>query len=85
MVWTMKTIFYYVNHHYRKSWAGVAQSVWRRATDWTARGSNPGGGDVFLHPSRPAMGPTQPPYIIDTGLFPEVKRPRRGVDIPIKR
>ena len=29
--------------------------------DWTVRESNPGGGRDFLHLSRPALGPTQPP------------------------
>ena len=29
-------------------WAGIAQSVWRLATSWTVRGSNPGGS-----PNRP--------------------------------
>ena len=37
----------------------VAQSVERLATDWTVRGSNPGGGEIF-RPSRPPLGPTQP-------------------------
>ena len=31
------------------------------ATGWTVRGSNPGGWWDFLQPSRPALGPTQPP------------------------
>ena len=38
----------------------VAQSVSRLTTGWTVRGSNPGGDKIF-HPSRPALGPTQPP------------------------
>jgi len=40
---------------------GIAQSVWRLDTGWTVRGPNPGGGLDFPHPSRPALGPTQPP------------------------
>ena len=28
-------------------WAGIAQSVWRLATGWVVRGSNPGRGQVF--------------------------------------
>jgi len=40
------------------SW--VAQSVWRLTTGWTVRGLNHGGGEIF-RPSRPALGPTQPP------------------------
>ena len=34
--------------------AGIAQSVQRLATGWTVRGSNPGGGEIFLiRPDRP--------------------------------
>jgi len=36
----------------------------------------------FQHPSRPALGPTQPSYIMGTGSFPEVKWQARGVDHP---
>jgi hypothetical protein len=32
------------------------------------------------HPSRPALGPTQPPVQRVPGFFPGVKRPGRGVD-----
>jgi hypothetical protein len=38
-------------------WIGIAQSIYRLATSWTVRGSNPD----FQHQSRPALGPTQPP------------------------
>ena len=34
------------------------------------------------HPSRPALGPSQPPIQWVPGLFPGVKRPGRGVDHP---
>ena len=34
------------------------------------------------HPFRPVLGPTQPPVQWISGLFPGVKRPRRGVDQP---
>ena len=44
-----------------QSGAGIAQSVWRLATGWVVRGSNPGGGRNFPHPSRPSLGSTQPP------------------------
>jgi hypothetical protein len=38
-------------------------------------------GQDFLHPSRPALGPTQP-HTMGTGFLPGVKRPGRGVDHP---
>ena len=41
--------------------AGIAQSVWGFATGWMALGSNPGVRRNFWDPSRPAVGPTQPP------------------------
>jgi hypothetical protein len=50
-------------------WAGIAQSVWRLATDWTARGSNPDGGEIFrTRPDRP----WGPPSLLYNGyrVFP---------------
>jgi hypothetical protein len=38
------------------------------------------GGPVFLHPYRPALGPTEPPVKSVSGFFPGLKRPGRGVD-----
>jgi len=33
---------------------GIVQSLYRLATGWTVRGSNPGGGEIFCtHPDRP--------------------------------
>jgi len=34
---------------------------------WTVQGSNPVGGEIF-HPSRPVLGPTQPPVQWVLGL-----------------
>jgi hypothetical protein len=39
-------------------------------------------GRDFSQPSRPPLGPTQPPIQWVPGLFPGVKRPGRGVDHP---
>jgi hypothetical protein len=59
----------------------VAQSVQRLATDWTVRGSNPGGGAIFrTRPAGPGAHPAS--CTMDTGSFPGVKRPGRGADHP---
>src|SRR5215510_13741196 len=55
----------------------VAQST----TDWTARGSNLGGGAIFrTRPDRP----WGPPSLLYNGyrVFPGVKRPGHGADHP---
>ena len=45
--------------------AGIAQSVYRLATGWTVRGSNPGGGGgVFTQPSKT-------PSLLHKGYNPE--------------
>ena len=36
----------------------------------------------FPHPSRPSLGPTQPPIQWVTGSFPGEKQPGRGLDRP---
>jgi hypothetical protein len=59
--------------------ARIAQSVQRLATGWTARESNPGGGEIF----RTGLDqPWDPPSLLHNGSFPGVKRPGRGVDRP---
>ena len=61
-------------------WAEIAQSVWRLATGWTVRGSNPGGGEIFRTcPDRP----WGPPTLLHNGyrVFPGGKeRPGRDAD-----
>ena len=56
-----------------KRWAGAAQSVWRLATGWAVRGSNPGGGEIFRTRSE---RPWAPPRLLYNGhrVFPGVKR-----------
>jgi hypothetical protein len=53
----------------RLLWAGIAQSVWRLATGWTVRGSNPGGHEIFQ--TGPGAHPA--PCTMGTGSFPGVK------------
>jgi len=48
----------------------------------TVQGSNPGGGRDFLHLSRPALEPTQPPVQWVPSLSQGVKQRGRGVDHP---
>ena len=54
-----------------RSWDNVIGSDSLRAG--TVRGSNLGGGRDIAHPSRPALGITQPPVHWVPGLFPRSK------------
>ena len=61
-------------------WTGIAQSVYRLATGWKVRGSNPGGGEIFRAGPDRSWGP---PSLLYNGYrvsFPGVKRPGRGVE-----
>ena len=62
--------------------AGTAESVWRPATVWEVRGSNPSGARHISLPSEPAPRPNQPPLQRILRLPPEVKLTRRDVDQP---
>jgi len=63
------------------SGSGIAPSVYRLATGWTVRGSNPGGARFS---ARVQTGPGAHPAscTMGTGSFPGIKRPGRGVDHP---
>jgi hypothetical protein len=51
----------------------LAQSVYRLATGWTVRGSNPGGGRDFPHLFRSAPGVHPASCTMGTGSFPGVE------------
>jgi len=55
-------------------WAGIALSLEPLATGWTVRGSNPGGGRDFPHPSQNEPGAHPASYIMGTGSYVGVKR-----------
>ena len=50
--------------------------------DWTIRGPNLGGGEIFPFLSRPALGSTQPSVQWVPIPFPGIKRPGRSADDP---
>ena len=59
-IWEVKPVIYLET--IRALWAGIALSVQRLVTGWTARGSNPGGGEFFrTRPDRP-WGPPRLHY-----------------------
>ena len=69
------------NEFQSTTWVGIAQSVQRLATGQRS-GIESWWGRDFPHPSRPALGPTQPPIRWVPSLYRGVKWPRRGVDHP---
>ena len=54
-------------------WDGMAQSVFRLSYGLKGPGIEYRWGRDFPHPSRPTLGPTQPPIQWVPGLFPGVK------------
>jgi hypothetical protein len=56
--------------------AGIARLVYRLATGWTVRGSNPCKDQIFRTCSYRHRGP------MGSGSFPGIKQPGRGVDHP---
>jgi hypothetical protein len=66
-----------------KLWARIVQSVERRATGWTVRGSNPDGVARIFSPVQTGPGPHTASYKMDTRSLPGVKWPGRGVDHPL--
>jgi hypothetical protein len=60
-------------------WAEIAQSIYRLATRWTVRGSNPGGSEIFRTRPDPPWGP---PSLLFNGywVFPGGKATGRGAD-----
>ena len=70
----------WISYHLNDSLGRVAQSVYRLATGWTVRGSNPGGGEIFR--TCPDW-PWSPPTLLYNGyrVFPGGKeRPGRDAD-----
>jgi hypothetical protein len=61
----------------RDSSVGIANRYWLDGSGIESRW-----GRDFPHPSRPALGPTQPTLQWVTGLSRGVRRPGRGVDHP---
>ena len=51
-------------------------------TDWTVRGLNPGGGKIFRPNPYQRWGPHNIFYNGNCVFFPDVKRPRHGLDHP---
>jgi len=56
--------------------------LYRLATGWTVRGSNPVGGE-FSAPVQTGPGAHPASYTMGTGSVPGVKWPGRGVDHPL--
>ena len=65
-----------------KQTVGIAQSVQRLATSWTACGSNAGGGEIFRARADQSWGPPSLLHNFYRLSFQEVKRPERGVNHP---
>jgi hypothetical protein len=71
---------YYKTLSLRTVWAPIAWSVQQLVTSWTVRGLNPGRAEIFRTCEDSGAHPAF--YIMDTGSFPGVKRPKRGLKHP---
>ena len=63
---------------------GIAQSLWRSAMSWTARGSNPGGDMIFHTRPDPSWGPPSLLYNGYRVLFDHPLLPSREVKERVK-
>jgi hypothetical protein len=81
---TRSSIYIYI--YIYDSWLRVNNGRKRAVGSKSLRAGRPGiesqwgGGGDFPHPSRPALGHTQPPIQWIPGYFPGVKGPGRGAD-----
>ena len=79
---TMLHVFVFLGSNIICRGTGIAQSVFRLATGWKVRGSNPGGEARFTAPVQTDPGARPASYAMGTGCFPGVIRPGRGGDHP---
>jgi hypothetical protein len=78
------TYMNYLNKTHAPSVNFLRRSIPRHYIEyhWMVRGLNPGGGEIVRTRPYLAWGPPSLLYNVYRVSFPEVKRPRRGVDHP---